>query len=343
MKRESNGSSREPGENGVLVKRESNNRRYKDLVGASLLIESRNLARYVGVEKLYLKFEGSNPTGTQKDRIALALAEQAKTSGFDSIATASCGNFGAAIAYAAKLWDLKAHIFIPKDYHLPKDRIKRMLECGAEIHYEDGQYEDLVVRSSQLCKEYGWYDANPGVDGVRQISINEYAEIGIEIYRELRRAPDYVFVPVGNGTTLAGIYEGFKRLYQSHKINLLPRMVATSTRRGNPIIKSFKLKSRTIIDLEREEVRESRVNEPLTNWHSFDGQEALDAIYESGGFAEYASDSKMIEFSRLLRQEEGISVLPASASTLAVMNDLADSKVTVMGRFVAILTGRDFT
>ncbi|NWF94788.1 MAG: pyridoxal-phosphate dependent enzyme [Candidatus Thorarchaeota archaeon] len=342
MKRELNGTER-PGPNGAIVKRELPKARYRDIVGSSLLIESRNVARYVGVEKLYLKFEGGNPTGTQKDRISLALAEKAKLEGFDSIATASCGNFGAAIAYAAKLWELKSHIFIPKDYHLPKDRVKRMLDSGAEIHYEEGQYEDLVIRSSELCREYGWFNANPGVDGVKELSIREYAEISMEIFRELRRAPDYVFVPVGNGTTLAGVYEGFKKLHESGKIPLVPRIVATSTRRGNPIVKSYKLKSRRMIDLGRDEIRESRVNEPLTNWHSFDGQEALDAIYESGGFAEYASDTKMIEFARLLRQEEGLNVLPASASTLAVMNDLADSKVTVMGRFVAILTGRDFS
>jgi threonine synthase len=149
-------------------------------------------------------------------------------------------------------------------------------------------------------------------------------------------------VPVGNGTTIAGIHLGFKKLYEAGKISFLPKMVATSTRRGNPIVKSFKMNSHSIQDLRRDEIKETKFNEPLTNWHSYDGQEALDAIYESRGFSDYASDSKMAEFSKLLRQEEGLYVLPASASTLAVMNDLADSKVTVKGTFTAILTGRDF-
>jgi threonine synthase len=330
-------------QNSTRPRREPPKATFKDLVGSSLLVDSRNLARYAGVEKLYLKFEGGNPTGTQKDRIALALAELAWSNRSEAIATATCGNFGAALAYAAKLWELKAHIFIPKGYHVPKDRLKRISDSGAELHYEEGQYEDLVVSCTKQCGENGWFNANPGVDGVKQLSISQYAEISYEIMRDLRRTPDYVFCPVGNGTTFAGIFAGFKKLYETGKISEIPRMVATSTRRGNPIVKSFLMKSKTTIDLARDEIKESKVNEPLTNWHSFDGQEALDAIYESEGFADYASDTKMLEFARALREEEGLNVLPASASTLAVLSALTDNKVTVKGKFVAILTGRDFS
>lgn len=316
--------------------------RWKDLVGASTFLESRNLAPKVGVEKLFLKFEGGNPTGTQKDRIALALAEDAWKKGATAIVTATCGNYGAALAYAAKLWQIPAHIYIPQGYHVPKDRMKRIQESGAELHFEEGQYEDLVYSSGQICAENEWYDANPGAEGTTEIALNAYAEIALEVFREIRKAPDFVFCPVGNGTTLAGIYEGFKSLVAAGKTMKVPRMVATSTRRGNAIVKSYKMRSRRLIDLSREEIKETKINEPLTNWHSFDGQEALDAIYESDGFADYASEVKMVEFSKLLREEEGLNVLPAASSTLAVMSDLADSRVIVKGTFLAILTGRDF-
>jgi threonine synthase len=325
-----------PKRNGIKIK-------WRDFVGSTTFVESRNLARYSGVERLFLKFEGNNPTGTQKDRIALALASMAKSQGAIAVATATCGNFGAALAWAARLCEIPAHIYIPSGYHLPEDRVKRMTDAGAQIHYEEGQYEDVVLRSTEICKEKGYFNANPGVDGVREVSLEGYAEIAYEIYRDMRRAPDYVLCPVGNGTTLAGIYHGFKKLFEARKIDEVPRMVATSTRRGNPIVKSFLLKSRTMLDLDRSEIKETKFNEPLTNWHSFDGQEALDALYASQGFADYASDTRMQEFSRLLREEEGLNVLPASASTLAVLHDLTDTRVTVKGTFVAILTGRDFT
>jgi threonine synthase len=147
---------------------------------------------------------------------------------------------------------------------------------------------------------------------------------------------------VGNGTTLAGIYSGFKDLLNKGKIAKVPKMVATSTRQGNPIIKSYKEKQKTILELNPSDIRESAVNEPLTNWRSYDGQDALNAIYESNGFADYASDSKMLQMARLVRREQGLNILPASASTLAVMTNLKKEDVVLKGLFIAILTGRDY-
>ena len=315
---------------------------WREFLGSTTFIEAKNLAPLVGCERLFLKFEGGNPTGTQKDRISLAIVDAARTQGAKAVVAASCGNFGASLAWAARLVEIPAHIYIPEEYHVPKDRMKRIRDAGAELHYHTGQYEDAVEYSSQVAEEQGWFNANPGTPGVKEISLEAYGEIANEIYRDIRRAPNYVFCPVGNGTTFAGIYLGFKKLHDSGKIQTIPRMVATSTRRGNPIVKSFKMNSRIIKDLGRGEIKETKFNEPLTNWHAYDGQEALDAIYESKGFAEYASEAKMWEFAKRLRQEEGLYVLPASASTLAVMSDLANNKVTVKGSFTAILTGRDF-
>ncbi|MFW9933061.1 MAG: pyridoxal-phosphate dependent enzyme [Candidatus Thorarchaeota archaeon] len=326
----------------VSAAKKNGSRKWREFLGSTTFIESRNVARAVGCEKLYLKFEGGNPTGTQKDRIALAIMDHAKEVRATAVASASCGNFGTALAWAARLYEIPAHIYIPKGYHVPKDRMKRMHEAEAIMHYAPGQYEDLVELSVQEAKDNGWFDANPGSDSVKAISLDAYSEIANEIYRDIRKSPDFVFCPVGNGTTIAGIHQGFKKLNEAGKIPHVPRIVATSTRRGNPIVKSWKMKSKVIVDLRRDEIKETKFNEPLTNWHAYDGQEALDAIYESNGFADYASESKMMEFSRVLRQEEGLYVLPASASTLAVMSDLADNQVTMKGTFVAILTGRNF-
>ena len=316
--------------------------KWREFLGSTTFIESRNLSRLVGCEKLYLKFEGGNPTGTQKDRIALALLDDAHSKGAKAVVAASFGNYGASLAWAARIVDIPAHIYVPENYPMTKDRLKRMLDAGAQIHQLPGQYEDIIEISSRDAEENGWYNANPDGPGVKEISLEAYAEIANEIYRDIRRTPNYVFCPVGNGTTLAGIYQGFKKLNETGKIQTTPRLVATSTRRGNPIVKSYLMNSRVIKDLAREEVKDSKTMDPLANWHAYDGQEALDAIYESNGFADYASESKMMEFNKYLRQEEGLYVQPAAASTLAVMHDLADDKVTMKGTFVAILTGRDF-
>jgi len=314
----------------------------KKLIGNTTFIEAKNLANLIGCERLYLKFEGSNPTGTQKDRIALALVQDAVKNDYKGIITATCGNFGAALAYVAKNFGLETYIYIPTIYHPSKNRITYIKQANAHMLYVNGHYEDAVEFSSEIAEKENLYNANPGTSQVKEISFKAYGEIAFELYRGLRRVPDYLFCPVGNGTTLAGIHLGFKQLYKDGKISKIPKIVATSTTKGNPIIKSYKIKSKTALDLSPNEIKESKVNEPLINWHSYDGQEALDAIYESNGFAQYASDTKMMNFAKILRDEQGLNALPASTSTLAVLSSLKNENVTLKGTYVSIITGRYF-
>jgi threonine synthase len=82
------------------------------------------------------------------------------------------------------------------------------------------------------------------------------------------------------------------------------------------------------------------VNEPLINWHSFDGDEALYALRQSGGYAFNISDEKMLRLSKTLREKEGLHVLPASTAGLAAMLQLNDKEDLEPDRFVAVLTGK---
>ena len=87
-------------------------------------------------------------------------------------------------------------------------------------------------------------------------------------------------------------------------------------------------------------VRETEVNEPLINWHSFDGDWALEAVRTSGGFAADASDKEMLRQARVLREREGLSVLPASTAGLAVLLQRHAQSPFPGDRYVAVLTGR---
>ena len=94
---------------------------YEDIidseVGDTAFIRARNIERETGLRQIYLKFEGGNPTGTQKDRIAFSQAMDALRRGFDTITVATCGNFGVAVAFAAKLAGLRCSVFIPENFH----------------------------------------------------------------------------------------------------------------------------------------------------------------------------------------------------------------------------------
>jgi threonine synthase len=314
---------------------------YQDIIsleiGDTPLTRMRNVERETGLRQLYLKFEGGNPSGTQKDRIAFAQCLDAMRRGYETIAVATCGNFGAATAQAAFLAGLRCIVYIPETYHT--DRISEMEAYGAEVIRFPGSYEDNVYQSQKDAKTHRWYDANPGGHNA-SLQISAYAEIAYEIYDVLRDAPRYVAVPVSNGTTLAGIHRGFVTLFRRGRTSRVPIMVAGSSYRKNPIVESFRLGFESCVDLQESRITESKVNEPLINWHSFDGDEALYAIRKSHGQAANVTDEQMLRYAKNLREKEGLQVLPASTAGLHALMQMHKASALDSDRYVAVITGR---
>jgi len=306
-------------------------------VGDTSLHRARNVEREAGLRQIFLKFEGGNPSGTQKDRIAFAQCLDAVRRGFDTITVATCGNYGSALALAARLAGLRCLLYIPTTYHTRREA--EMAGQGAEILRVGGDYENAVADSQERAERDELYDANPGGANTA-LQLKAYGEIAYEIYDELRDAPAAVAVPVSNGTTLAGIYRGFASLYRRGKTSHLPRMIAGSSFRKNPIIQAFKKGLVHCEDLRPERIRETPVNEPLINWHSLDGDLALAAVRATGGWAADVSDRAMREAARRLREHEGLSVLPASTAGLEALLEQHRKEPLPGERYVVVLTGR---
>jgi threonine synthase len=314
---------------------------YEDIfeseVGDTTMVRARNVERQAGLRQLFLKFEGGNPSGTQKDRIAFSQVADALRRNFDTITLATCGNYGVAVAFAASLAGLRCLIFIPEKYHTR--RIKELTDFDAEIVRVPGDYENTVEVSRREAEREEYYDANPGGANTT-LQLHAYGEIAYEIYDELRDAPSCLAVPVSNGTTLAGIHRGFVSLYRRGKTSRIPRFVAGSSFSKNPIVQAYLKNLPHCEDLQPERIRESAVNEPLINWHSADGEQALQAIRQSRGWAGNATDRNMMLYSRLLREKEGLHVLPASTAGLIAMIEAHQKEPLPNDRYVVVLTGR---
>ena len=314
---------------------------YEDIidseVGDTAFIRARNIERETGLRQLFLKFEGGNPTGTQKDRIAFAQSMDALRRSFDTITVATCGNFGVAQALAASLAGIRCVIYIPEGYHTR--RIHEMNQLGAEIVRVPGDYEAAVAASSRQAGEAEWYDANPGGSNT-VMQLTAYGGISYEIYDELGDAPVAVAAPVSNGTTFAGICKGFISLHRRGKTSRMPRMVAGSSFRKNPIVQAALKNRPTCEDLVPGRIHETRVNEPLINWHAIDGNIALKAIRETSGWAAGATDKAMRFYSRLIREREGLDVLPASTAGLIALIEQHKRNPLPADRYVVVLTGR---
>jgi threonine synthase len=298
----------------------------------SPLIKAESLGKHLGFKNLYIKFEGYNPTGSQKDRISLYHVDKAYKNGFDTITVGTCGNYGASLAYFARIKGLKPVIFTPKSY--TNKRASEMISRGANIVLVDGSYEDAVLMSSKIAREQGWYDANPGSSNW-YYGLQAFNKIAMEITNELGKPPDSVIIPVGNGSTLTGIYLGFKELYANGVIDKLPKIIGSTTIHGNPISLAFKKRLDRVPILNK--VKETKLNEPLVSMIAFDGDSALHAIRDTGGFIVEVPDYKMARYSMLTKVLEGICPLPASASVFEALEYLREHKD---GIHVAVLTGR---
>jgi threonine synthase len=257
--------------------------------------------------------------------------------GFDTITVATCGNYGAAMALAASLAGLRCLIYLPSSFHT--NRIKEMTDLDAEIIRVSGDYENAVETSKTRAQTDEFYDANPGGDNI-DLQLRAYGQIAYEIYDELRDAPRAVAVPVSNGTTLAGIYKGFLSLHRRGKTSRMPHIVAGSSFRKNPIVRAFVKNSEHCRDLDPNRIRETAINEPLINWHAIDGEHALNAIRATDGWAADASDRSMRSTTKVLREKEGLQVLPASSAGLIALSTRHQEIGLKADRYVAILTGR---
>ena len=306
-------------------------------IGDTSLSRVRNLEREYDIRQLYIKFEGDNPTGTQKDRIAFAQAYDALRRGYSTVVAATCGNYGVAVAYACYLAGLDCKIYIPQSYH--SERVAEMQRFDAEVIYLEGSYEEVVEHSSRIAHDEDYYDANPGGQNT-PLQIRAYSQISLEIYDHLRDAPKYMAVPVSNGTLIAGVYRGFVNLYKRGKTSRIPHMIAGSSAYKNPIVNSFLKGHEEIQDLRPETIKETKINEPLINWHSFDGPEALYALRETNGFAAHVSDASMKKMSSLLSKYDGTQVLPASTAGLVAFLKFHETNPLPNDRYVSLITAR---
>ncbi len=294
------------------------------------------VARILGYKgDLYIKWEGDNPTGTQKDRAGLRHAAKAYSQRYSGLTVGTCGNYGVSIAYFASMMGLKAVIFMPRRYS--GSRIGEMIRLGARVIRVDGSYEDAVEASILASLEGDLYDANPGgVNG--EEALRSFMDIAYEIVNSLGKSPDLVSVPVGNGTTLAGIYLGFKDLMTRGLTDRVPKMIGGTTVLGNQVALTLKRSSRELVNLSESDVRETEVNEPLVAIKSLDGGDAIKAILETKGRVYELTDEEMISLAEILSLER-IDPLPASSSSLGAIREYSDENA-FSGTAVAIITGR---
>ncbi|MCD6337360.1 MAG: pyridoxal-phosphate dependent enzyme [Candidatus Marinimicrobia bacterium] len=263
-------------------------------------------AEYLDDHKhLYLKDDTGNLTGSFKDRASILVAAFAKKFDINEIVLASTGNAGSSMAGIAAACGIKATIFLPKT--APKAKMVQALQYGAHVVSVDGNYDMAFDLSLEYSKKYKLLSRNTAYN---PLTIEGKKSVAIELFRQIGDAPDYVFVPVGDGVILSGVYKGFKDLLQFGFIEKMPTVVAVQAE-GSPAIHnalecgSFtKCNSKTIAD-------SIAVDVPRCGYY------ALKNLQEFKGQSVLVSDDEILMAQKELSKKAGLFAEPAASASYA--------------------------
>src|SRR5690606_18431316 len=204
--------------------------------GATPLLDSPRLADALGVERLWIKDEGQNPTASFKARgLALAVA-RAWELGAETVALPSAGNAGSATAAYAAAAGLRAHVVVPAD--TPRPILQEIEALGAELELVDGLITDAAARVAEGVRGHGWFDLSTLREPYR---VEGKKTMGYELFEQLGgRLPDAIIYPTGGGTGLVGMWKAFDEMQRLGWIGPeRPRMISVQAAGCAPIVRAW--------------------------------------------------------------------------------------------------------
>jgi threonine synthase len=299
--------------------------------GGTPFIKCDKLGDQLGV-KLHVKVEGSNPTGSFKDRGMSVGITKALELGVDTVGCASTGNTSASLAAYAARAGLRCIVILPSG-KVALGKLAQAMFHGAEVMSVKGNFDEALEVITALALDGKLYLLN----SVNPFRLEGQKSIGFEIVDDLGwRSPDRIILPVGNAGNISAIWKGVKEFYEADFIKDLPRMTGIQAEGSAPIANAVKRGADYIIPVDNPETIATaiRIGAPVS------ALKALRAIYDSDGLAETVTDDEILYSQKLLARTEGIGVEPASAASIAGLRKLVENGEIDKGEeIVCIVTG----
>ena len=312
--------------------------RYRDLIardgetfaitlgeGGTPLIHARRLGAEIGLDNLYLKFEGLNPSGSFKDRGMVLAVNRAVASGARAVVCASTGNTSASAAAYAAAAGLPCHVILPAG-KVARGKLAQALAAGARLVMVDGNFDAAL----EAVRRLGEDGAAVVVNSINPDRLEGQQTAAWEIVDELGRAPDAVALPVGNAGNITAYWRGFRRYADEGRgaEGRLPRMLGFQAEGAAPIVRGEPVESPETV------ATAIRIGNPAS-WNG-----ATTARDESGGVIEAVSDDEIMEAQRAIIRSEGVFCEPASAAGVAGVRRLsAERRIGPAETVVCVLTG----
>ena len=291
--------------------------------GSTPLVPSRNIGRALGLQNLYFKYEGLNPTGSFKDRGMVVAVAKALEAGSRVLMCASTGNTSASMAAYAARAGVRAIVVVPSG-EIAMNKLSQALMYGAKVIALKGTFDTALETVRDLTSRYNVALMN----SVNPNRLEGQKTAAFEIVDVLGDAPDYLILPVGNAGNITAYWKGFREYHAAGLSTRLPRMVGAQAEGAAPIVNGHPVaQPKTVASAIR-----------IGNPASWEG--ATSARDESGGMIAAVTDTEILSAQVQLASSEGLFAEPASAAPLALLFRLVrEGKIAKDAITVVVLTG----
>jgi threonine synthase len=293
--------------------------------GATPLVRARRLGAEIGIPNLHLKFEGTNPTGSFKDRGMVLAVNRAVGAGAQAVVCASTGNTSASAAAYAAAAGLPCHVILPAG-KVARGKLAQALAAGARLVMVDGNFDAALAAVRRLGEE----GLAVVVNSINPDRLEGQQTGAWEVVDALGRAPDALALPVGNAGNITAYWRGFHRYADEGRTpgGALPRILGFQAEGAAPIVTGRAVEQPETV------ATAIRIGNPAS-WKA-----AVAARDESGGLIEAVTDDEILDAQRLIVRLEGVFCEPASAAGVAGVRKLAtERRIGPDEVVVCVLTG----
>lgn len=286
--------------------------------GYTRLLEANNLARELGIDRLWVKDDSTNPTNSFKDRVVACALSAAREFGSKVFACPSTGNLANAVAAAGARAGIKTVVFIPSNLEQPK-QVNSAIFTDSLVAV-DGNYDDVNRLASEIAgEEEGWAFVNVNV---RPFYAEGSKTLGYEIAEQLGwRLPDQIVIPVASGSQLTKVDKAFQELIKLGLVEDKPYRIFGAQAEGcGPVATAYKAGVDAIRPVKPDTIAKS-----LAIGNPADGIYVLDIARRTGGAVEEVTDDEIRAGIVLLARTEGIFTETAGGTTVAVLKKLVET------------------
>ncbi|MCA9992301.1 MAG: threonine synthase [Anaerolineales bacterium] len=302
-------------------------------IGWTPLYAAPRLAAPLGLQHLWVKDDGRQPTASFKDRASAIAVVKAQERGAAIITTASTGNAAAALSGLCASVGQPNVIFVPES--APPAKVAQLLAFGSTVLLVQGTYDDAFDLCLQAAGAYGWYNRNTGY--------NPYMSEGkktasFEICEQLGwHAPDAIFVSVGDGCIIGGLHKGLKDLLALGWISHMPRLIGVQAAGSNFMAEAW---SNNEDVLTKAPIAAHTIADSISAGLPRDRLKAMAAVRETNGAYVTVSDEQILAAIPALARGAGVFAEPAGATAYAgLLQALEQKLVNPDERIVILNTG----